>query len=116
MGVAVDQDLQHQPRVIRRTAPNLGVAGVDLRQVQPVLNQIINSTRRMISRQPVTKIRGQQHRLILVITPERLIHRHFRSSRARLHDHQHGLLGDQRLRHAPFCRNPNPLRVTDTGP
>jgi hypothetical protein len=26
------------------------------------------------------------------------------------------LLGDQRLRHAPFCRNPNPLRVTDTGP
>jgi len=74
--------------VQRRSAPDLGVVGVDRGQVQPVLDQIINPTRRMIGRQPVPKIRGQQQRLILVITPKRLIRRHFRLSRAssaRLH-------------------------------
>ena len=34
---------------------------------------------------------------------------------ARLHDHQHELLGDPRLRHTPFSRSGKPLRVTDTG-
>ena len=83
-----------------------------------MLNQIIDPTRRMIGRQSVPKIRSQQHRLILVITLERLIHRRFslsRTSSARLHVYQHRLLGDLRLRHTPFSRNPNPLRVTDTG-
>ena len=110
MGVAIDQNLQHQPRVIRRATTHIGVVGVDPRQIQTVLDQVINPPRRMTRTQQVPKIRSQQHRLILVITPERLIHRRFRLNRVRrqrLHVDQHRLLRDLRLRHTWFSRSRN---------
>jgi hypothetical protein len=73
-----------------------------------MLNQIINPMCRMIQRQPVPKIRGQQHWLILVITPYVLFTGAFVCSGP------YGLLGDIRLRHTPFSCNPKSLRVTDT--
>ena len=55
MRVAIDQDLHHQPRVIRRTTTNIGVVVVDRAQIQPFLDQRIDLPGRMLRSQPANR-------------------------------------------------------------
>jgi len=67
-----------------------------------MLDQVINPPCRMTNTHQIPNIKSQQHRLILVIPPERLVHRHFRPHQALrngLYVHQHRLLWDPWLRH-----------------
>ena len=46
---------------------SLGVTGVDVGQVQAVLNQVVDQPARMIRRQPAPQVRRQQQLVVLVI-------------------------------------------------
>src|SRR5664280_1999552 len=49
---------------------SLGVTGVDVGQVQAVLNQVVDQPARMIRRQPAPQVRRQQQLVVLVIAAD----------------------------------------------
>ena len=88
---------------------------INARIVRIALDLEASPASRVIRRQPVPQIRRQQHRLVLVIHPERLVHRRLRPRRHCLYVDQNRLLNARQLRHATFSRDPTPSRITDTG-
>jgi hypothetical protein len=74
-GVAVDQQPHHQPRVVGRVAPLLGVVGQDRSEVQHVVDQLGDEACKMALGQPVVQRRRQQQDLVRVERPESLVHR-----------------------------------------
>ena len=115
--VAVEQQLEHQLWVIRRETPGLGIGRQKRCQVQDLVDQFADKQRQMIIRKPVPQRRRHQERLILVIDPERLVHRDLRTRR---HPRRHPrwsleqlILGRHRI-HTHSLADPPPRREPET--
>jgi hypothetical protein len=75
-GVSVDQQAQHQPRIIGRVAAQPAVVGVDGRQVQHLVDHLGHEPGQVILRQPLIQRRRHQQSLIRIKPTERLPHTH----------------------------------------
>ncbi|OKI41693.1 hypothetical protein A6A27_39170 [Micromonospora sp. CB01531] len=73
-GVAVDQQPQHQSRIVGRVAALVGVVRQDRGEIEYVVAQVGDELGQVVLGQPVVQRRGQQQDLMWVERPERLVH------------------------------------------
>ena len=73
MAGAVDQELQHQARVVGRIAPLLLVGGVDRPQIEARLDQVGDEVRQIALRHPLLQYRSHQQHLVRVVGAKGLL-------------------------------------------
>ena len=104
-GVAVDQELQHQARVVGRVPPLSLVRGIDRGEIERGLDQVADEMGEIALGHPLREHRRHQEHLVGVIVPKRLVLAGGRRRRRSLGlgrlDLDQPLLGPRhRLRHA----------------